>query len=112
MRLMARPPYSGHPYRRSVMAEPTTEQQMRELLQAAGFAVAALEVRSRVRAFASADELIRFSEASSFGNLFANLPAELKPAARAALKQELEAIAGGQELREERLGLIAIGICQ
>jgi arsenite methyltransferase len=110
MRLMTRPPFSEHPYRRSAVAEPITEPQMRELLQVAGFAVATLEIRSRVRTFASADELIRFSEASSFGNLLANLPAELKPAARVELTRELDAISGGRELREERLGLTAIGI--
>jgi hypothetical protein len=65
-----------------------------------------------VRTYQSADEIIRFSEASSFGNLFAHLPAELKPAARAALKLELEVIAGDREFREERLRLIAIGIRQ
>jgi ubiquinone/menaquinone biosynthesis C-methylase UbiE len=111
-RVMARLPFSEHPYRRGVMSEPITEEMMSELLHTAGFAVARLDVRSSVRTFASADEIIRFSEASSFGNLFGNLPAELKAAARAALKQELESIAGGHKLREERLGLIAIGTRQ
>ena len=112
VRVMARPPFSEHPYRRSVLAEPITEQLMRELLPAAGFAVARLDVHSSVRTYQSAEEIIRFSEASSFGNLFAHLPAELKSAARAALELELEAIAGGREFREERLRLIAIGIRQ
>ncbi len=112
VRVMARPPFSAHPYRRSVLTEPVTEQLMRELMPAAGFAVARLEVRSSVRTYESPDEVIRFSEASSFGNLFAQLPAELKPAARAALTQELEAIAGGGKLSDERLGLIAVGIRQ
>jgi len=69
-------------------------------------------VQSSVRTYDSAEEIIRFSEASSFGNLFAHLPAELKPAARALLKQELETIADGREFREERRRLIAIGIRQ
>ena len=112
MRVMARAPFNEHPYRRSVLAEPITERLMRELLPAAGFAVARLEVHSSVRTYESAEEIIRFSEASSFGNLFAHLPAELKPAARASLKQELETIAGGRDFREQRLRLIAIGIRQ
>jgi arsenite methyltransferase len=112
MRVMAQAPFSEHPYLRGVLAEPITEQLMRELLPAAGFAVARLEVQSSVRTYDSAEEIIRFSEASSFGNLFAHLPAELKPAARALLKQELETIADGREFREERRRLIAIGIRQ
>jgi len=109
-RVMAQPPFNAHPFPRSVMIEPVTEQMMRDLLPAAGFAITKLEARETVRRYQSAEEHIRFSEASAFGNLFAHLPPELKPRAREQLERELDAIARSGGLGDVRLGLIAIAV--
>jgi arsenite methyltransferase len=109
-RVMAQPPFNAYPYPRTVMVEPITERLVNDLLLAAGFAVARLEVRETVRKYQSAEEVIRFSEASSFGNLFAHLPPELKPDAREQLTRALDDIARSHGLGDVRLGLIAIGV--
>jgi arsenite methyltransferase len=108
-RVLAQPPFSDFPYPQSGVFR-VTEQQLADLLRAAGFAAVSLDLRRSVRSYESAEELIRFSEASSFGNLFGYLPDQHRPAARAALRQALEEIARGEVLRDERIGLIAIGI--
>ena len=46
-----------------------------------------------VRSFASPELLVRYSEASSFGNLLAHLPAELRPPARERIAREAAALA-------------------
>ena len=46
-----------------------------------------------MRGFASPQALVRYSEASSFGNLLAHLPVELRPAAREVIARELAVLA-------------------
>ena len=48
---------------------------------------------SRCARFASPQALVRYSEASSFGNLLAHLPVELRPSAREVIGRELAALA-------------------
>ena len=67
------------------------EQELRQLLTAAGFEVKSIEARESVRSFASPEMLVRYSEASSFGNLLAHLPVALRPAAREVISRELAA---------------------
>ena len=43
--------------------------------------------------FASPQALVRYSEASSFGNLLAHLPVELRPSAREVVGRELAVLA-------------------
>jgi arsenite methyltransferase len=66
---------------------------MRQLLAAAGFEVKSIEERESVRGFTSSQMLVRYSEASSFGNLLAHLPIALRPAARDAIGRALAALA-------------------
>ena len=110
MRVMARPPFNGHPYRRSVLTEEITEASMDGWLRDAGFLVAKLAARETVRTYQTPDEMIRFSEASSFGNLLGHLPPDLKPLAREQLARELESVARTDGLGDVRRGMIAIGI--
>ena len=110
MRVMTRPPFNGHPYRRSVLSEEITEALMDQWLRNAGFLVAKLAVRETVRTYQTPEEMIRFSEASSFGNLLGHLPPDLKPLAREQLASELGSVARTGGLGDVRRGLIAIGI--
>jgi len=70
-----------------------------ELLRAAGFSVAKLEVQSAVRTYSSAEEVIRFAEASSFGNVLGHLPDDLKIVARERTVDNVEAAFVRQRLR-------------
>jgi hypothetical protein len=85
---------------------------MHDMLPAAGFAVARVQVRQSARELASAEDSIRRSEASSFGNFLSHLPAESRAAARDLLKRELESMAASGPLREVRDRMIAIGVRQ
>jgi len=110
VRVLAKPPFSEFPMRQRPMVHRVSEQEMGELLREAGFAVERLEVRRAVRKFGSADEMIRFSEASSFGNLLGNFPAEARDAARDILTRELDEVLREGPLEDERFGLVAIGV--
>jgi arsenite methyltransferase len=66
---------------------------MRQLLTAAGFEAKSIDVRESVRGFASPQMLVRYSEASSFGNLLAHLPVAFRPAAREVIGRALAALA-------------------
>ncbi len=110
IKVMAESPFSAHAYRRSVLSEEITEAAMDEWLRRAGFAVAKLAVRETARSYRTADELMRFSEASSFGNLFGHLPSDLKPLARERLTRELDSIAETKGLGDVRRGVIAVAV--
>jgi ubiquinone/menaquinone biosynthesis C-methylase UbiE len=89
-RVMARPPFSAHPRPAGNIVWRVDEQELRALLQAAGFAATSVQLHDNSFHHASAEGAMRYSEASSFGNTLAHLPRELRAAARAAIVQELE----------------------
>jgi arsenite methyltransferase len=85
--------------------------ELRALLEAAGFRPTILESRENEPHHVSPEAALRFSEASSFGNVFAHLPAELKSAARQAALRHLAALAGpdGTVVRRGRR-LVAVAV--
>jgi len=91
--VLARPPFNAYARPPGGLTHRVDEQEMRQLLAAAGFAVKSIEARESVRGFASPELLVRYSEASSFGNLLAHLPVELRPAAREVIGREAAALA-------------------
>jgi arsenite methyltransferase len=91
--VLARPPFNAYARPPGGLTHRVDEQEMRQLLAAAGFAVKSIAARESVRGFASPELLVRYSEASSFGNLLAHLPVELRPAARELIGRELAALA-------------------
>jgi arsenite methyltransferase len=91
--VLARPPFNAYTRPPGGLTHRVDEQEMRQLLAAAGFAVKSIAARESVRGFASPELLVRYSEASSFGNLLAHLPVELRPAARELIGRELAALA-------------------
>lgn len=91
--VLARPPFDAYARPPGGLTHHVDEQEMRQLLTAAGFAVKSIELRESVRGFASPQALVRYSEASSFGNLLAHLPVELRPAAREVIGRELAVLA-------------------
>jgi ubiquinone/menaquinone biosynthesis C-methylase UbiE len=91
--VLARPPFSAYARPNGGLTHRVDEQEMRQLLTAAGFAVKSIEEHESVREFASPQALVRYSEASSFGNLLAHLPVELRPSAREVIGRELAALA-------------------
>jgi hypothetical protein len=85
-------------------------EELTSLLARAGFEIKTIETRSVAPHELSAEAAIRFSEASSFGNFLGHLPAELRAAARADLKRELELPGAIATLARERSRLVAIAV--
>ncbi|HEX5656333.1 MAG TPA: class I SAM-dependent methyltransferase, partial [Polyangiales bacterium] len=64
--------------------------ELRGLLEDAGFAPKSLEIRESPTVHANPEAAIEFSQASSFGNFFGHLPEALRPQARAEIAKGLE----------------------
>jgi ubiquinone/menaquinone biosynthesis C-methylase UbiE len=92
--VLARPPFAQHPRKAAELSTRVDADEMRELLESGGYEVVSIDLHDSPFIHASADAVVRFSEASSFGNLLAHLPSELRPAARTALVAALAPLAG------------------
>lgn len=107
------PPFNKYPPLLENMKFRVDASELRVLLEAAGFRPTFLESRENEPHYVSPEAALRFSEASSFGNVFAHLPQDLKPAARQAALRHLAALAGpnGTIVRRTRR-LVAIAVKQ
>jgi arsenite methyltransferase len=106
-RVMKRAPYNQYQQASGPVAYRVTQEELRDYLTEAGFKIAKLELRERDQPEAAPEELIQFSEASSFGNFLGHLPMDLRESARADIKLEL---AKAPLLRAVRQGVFAIAI--
>jgi hypothetical protein len=109
MATLREPPFDAHSRARESIIFRVDAVDMRVLLEAAGFTPARLEVVETEQHFPSAEIALRFSDASSFGNVFAHLPAELRGQARARVLRRLGEIVGPGGLAQKVRRLIAIG---
>jgi len=91
--VLARPPFAAYPRPRGDITFRVDERELRGLLEAAGFEVRSVGLHDYPYVHASAEAAVRFSEASSFGNLLSHLPHELRAAARQAIARELAPLA-------------------
>lgn len=107
--VLTAPPFNRH-RRPDALTHPVEEPEMRQLYLDAGFDPPRIDVQDFTQTFASADAAIRYSEASSFGNLLGHLPEALRPAAREAITAELARLAqaDGSITRQGRR-MVAIG---
>ena len=85
------------PYNKSVWLEQSTQNQhglttteLIQLLAKAGFKVKDVQVKTIKRSHATAKDVIRHSEASSFGNYLSHVPDSLRTQAKADIEAELE----------------------
>ena len=90
-RVLAEPPFDRYKRPRESITFRVDAEELRALFQTTGFRPLAIEVRESERRHPSAEAAVRFTEASSFGNVFGHLPPALRPAARDRLRQALEA---------------------
>jgi arsenite methyltransferase len=108
-RLLAQPPFDKHPRKRETLSHRVSIEEMNALLEGAGFDATRVDVLRTEQRFASAEEVIQFAEASSFGNFLGHLPRELRAPARTALADRLAAVAGTGEIVQPRERLVVIG---
>jgi arsenite methyltransferase len=108
MTALREPPFDTHSRTESIVFR-IDAIDMRGLLEASGFEPSRVELVETEQHFPSAETALRFSDASSFGNVFAHLPAELRSQARAHLLSRLGEIVGPGGLVQKVRRLIAIG---
>jgi ubiquinone/menaquinone biosynthesis C-methylase UbiE len=91
--VLAQPPFGQYPRPAGELSTRVDTGEMGSLLEGAGFDAVSVELHDGRFIHASAEAVVRYSEASSFGNLLAHLPHDLRPAARAALVHALAPLA-------------------
>jgi arsenite methyltransferase len=107
--ILARPPFAAHP--RGAAADHRVDlDEMRRLLGDAGFRVALLETRLSAQVFPTPEAVLRYAEASSFGNLFGHLPDGLRPAAREAIEAALAAVATPEGIPMSTCRIVTVAI--
>jgi ubiquinone/menaquinone biosynthesis C-methylase UbiE len=91
--VLAEPPFDRYPRLRESITFRVGADEMHALFQTTGFLPVRIEVRESERHYPSAEAAVRFTEASSFGNVFGHLPPELKDLARDRVRQALGTVA-------------------
>jgi len=92
LEVLAHEPYRRHvrPEQMAMIAENVTTTELLEMLARADLAVTELHVETTSWSHASGREMLRFIEASSFGNYLAQLPEALRQQARNDLEAEFD----------------------
>ena len=109
MAALREPPFDAHSRARESIVFRVDAVDMRALLEASGFEPSRVEVVETEQRFPSAETALRFSDASSFGNVFGHLPVELRSQARAHVLRRLGEIVGPGGLVQKVRRLVAIG---
>ena len=106
--VLGEPPFDEYPRRRAGITWRVDAEEMRALFETTGFVPSLIELRPTEQTHHSAEGVIRFSEASSFGNAFGHLPDDLKPLAREAVRRRLEAIIPPEGIVQQGSRLVAV----
>jgi arsenite methyltransferase len=85
-------------------------EQLRTLLLGAGFVDVRIEVRATENTFADAETVIRYSEASSFGNFLGHLPLDLRDRAREEIRRRIDRLSAGQPIVRRGRRMVAIAM--
>ncbi len=96
-RILSRPPYNKVVNIEDFVAarHGVTATQLVQQLLGAGLEVLSVEIRKRVKMFASGREIVDFLEASTFGNYLHHVPDNLREAARKGIVAEFDAQKAG-----------------
>ena len=90
--VLAEPPFDRYPRPRESITFRVDADELRALCQTTGFQPLMLEVREQEYHHADPEAVIRFAEASSFGNFLGHLPAGLREPARQRVRERLAAL--------------------
>jgi len=105
---LAEPPFDLHPRPREGITFRVGADELGALLQATGFRARRLEVHETQVRHAGPEDALRTMEASSFGNMVGHLPAELRDAARARIRERFAALAGPDGIVSTNRRVVAI----
>jgi arsenite methyltransferase len=108
--VLKREPYNG-----SVRLEDNTQNkhgltttELIQLLTEAGLTIEEVQVKGYKRTHATARDIIRFSEASSFGNYLNHVPEPLRDRAKAEIAAELEKLGTAEGITFENHTIFAV----
>ena len=108
--LLTRQPYAGRVNPEDDASKPVTRDELRELLEGAGFQDIAIELKEKKRYHSSPEEAYEFSEASSFGNSLKHIPEDLRDQAMRDIAVELEKRRTPSGIELATSGLFAIAV--
>lgn len=109
-RVLAREPYSQYPEIQGAFGHHVSVGELERLFEAVGFHVKSVALEPNIQHHSSAEALIEFSEASSFGNYLGHLPEALRAGARQGLLDELEALRTADGIRQEGVRIVAVAV--
>jgi arsenite methyltransferase len=109
-RVLAREPYKSHSRPEQGLPQRVSPDELRGLLEQAGFEVEALLVEPYIHVHADAEAAIAHSQASSFGNLLGHLPEDLREQARRDVIAELGQFQTSEGIRHESSRIHAVAI--
>jgi ubiquinone/menaquinone biosynthesis C-methylase UbiE len=108
--VLAEPAFARYPRPRESLTFRVDPEELRALFETTGFAPTLIDVRDSEQHYPSPEALIRYSEASSFGNFLGHLPPELKLRARATIRQRLLAITGENGIVQRGRRIVAVAV--
>jgi arsenite methyltransferase len=106
--VLGREPYNQYP--EAGVPHRVSRDQLRHLLEAAGFRLQSLGLESVASLHASPEAVIEHALASSFGNFLKHLPPELRAAAQRDIVAELERTRTPEGIRQETQRLVTVAI--
>ena len=109
-RVLARDPYRQHPEIQGAFGHHVSVGELETLFESVGFHTRSVALEPNVQHHASAEALIEFSQASSFGNYLGHLPEALRANARQDLVRELDALRTADGIRQEGVRIVAIAV--
>ena len=106
--VLSEPPFDSYPRARESLTFKVDDEEMRALFEMTGFAPSLIEIRTVEQNYGTAEQAVRFLEASSFGNFLGHLPTELVYRARVTILRRLAGIATERGIVQQRGRLVAI----
>jgi arsenite methyltransferase len=108
MQVLGEAPFDRYPRARDSLTFKVDDEEMRALFEMTGFTPSLIEIRPMEQNYPSAEQAVRFLEASSFGNFLGHLPAELVYRARVTILRRLASITTEHGISQQRERLVAV----
>ena len=109
-RVLQRPPYVDvvRPEDSVTRSHAVTASELGQLLAQSGFVVTSIQVRTATWPYHTAEEILRFARASSFGNVLNHVPESLREQAKTEIAAEFKKHERNGKLAFERHNIFAV----
>jgi arsenite methyltransferase len=109
-RVLSRALYKQYPSASETAVHRVSVQELSHLLTETGLEIKMMATRPSIRHELTAEDAIRFAEASSFGNFLGHLPANIRARAREDIRQELEQPDVLASISRDRSRIVAVAV--